>query len=148
MNASLRIKHLLGVGLGTIALVLAGCETMHRMTSTKNVSVSLSGSEQVPAVSTSAKGSGSFAVQQDRSVSGSISVTGLAPIAAHIHTGARGRNGPVAVGLTKSTDTLWVVPAGAKFTEDQYKAFLAGETYVNVHTNAHKGGEIRAQLNP
>lgn len=148
MNASLRIKHLLGVGFGTIALVLAGCATMHTMGGSRTVSVSLSGSEQVPAVNTSAKGSGSFTVARDHAVSGSVSVTGLAPIAAHIHIGARGRNGPVAVGLTKSTDTLWVVPAGARFTEEQYKAFLAGETYVNVHTNAHKGGEIRAQLNP
>jgi hypothetical protein len=148
MNASFRFKHLLTVGLGTIALLLAGCETMHNMGANKQVSVSLSGSEQVPAVSTGAKGSGSFTVAHDHSVSGSVSITGLSAIAAHIHVGARGKNGPVAVGLTKSTDTLWVVPAGAKFTDEQYKSFLAGETYVNFHTAAHKGGEIRAQLRP
>jgi len=27
-------------------------------------------------------------------------------------------------------------------------AFLAGETYVNFHTPANKGGEIRAQRQP
>src|SRR5258706_3645767 len=147
MNAILRIKHLLALGLGTAALLLAGCETMH-MGGSKQVSVSLSGGEEVPVVSTAAKGSGSFTVAHDHSVSGSVSISGLSAIAAHIHTGARGKNGPVAVGLTKSSDTLWVVPAGAKFSDEQYKAFLAGETYVNVHTAAHKGGEIRAQLQP
>jgi CHRD domain len=148
MNTSLRIKHLLALGLGAAALLLAGCETMHNMAANKQVSVSLSGAEQVPAVNTMAKGSGSFTVAHDHSVSGSVSISGLSAVAAHIHVGARGKNGPVAVGLTKSSDTLWVVPAGAKFTDEQYKAFLAGETYVNFHTAQHKGGEIRAQLQP
>lgn len=148
MNASFRIKHLLAAGLGTAALLLAGCETMHNMGANKQVSVSLSGAEQVPAVNTGAKGSGSFSVSHDKSVSGSVSITGLSAVAAHIHVGARGRNGPIAIGLTKSSDTLWIVPAGAKFTDEQYKSFLAGETYVNFHTAQHKGGEIRAQLQP
>jgi hypothetical protein len=93
-------------------------------------------------------GSGSFTVKDDRSVSGSITIGGLSPMAAHIHVGARGANGPVAIGLTKSSDTVWVVPAGAMFNEEQYKSFLAGNTYVNFHTAQHKGGEIRAQLQP
>lgn len=29
-----------------------------------------------------------------------------------------------------------------------YDAFKAGHLYVNVHTPANKGGEIRGQLNP
>jgi hypothetical protein len=41
-----------------------------------------------------------------------------------------------------------MIPAGAKFNDDQYKAFLAGNTYLNFHTPAHKGGEIRGQLQP
>ena len=118
------------------------------MQSSKQVSVSLSGADQVPPVSTQASGSGSFTVNADHTVSGSVPIAGLSPVAAHIHVGARGKNGPVAIGLNKTTDTVWVVPAGAKFTDDQYKAFLAGETYVNFHTPAHKGGEIRAQLQP
>jgi hypothetical protein len=131
--------------IGAAAIALAGCASMM---STKNVNVSLSGAEQVPPVNTAARGSGSFTVKDDHSVSGSVTISGLAPVAAHIHVGARGANGPVAVGLTKSSDTVWVVPAGARFNDDQYKAFLAGQTYVNFHTPAHKGGEIRAQLQP
>jgi hypothetical protein len=145
MNVINRIQRILGAALGAAVFVLAGCAGM---SATKNVSVTLSGAEQVPPVTTAAKGSGSFTVTDDRSVSGSVTISGLAPVAAHIHVGARGKNGPVAVGLTKSSDTVWVVPAGAKFTDDQYKAFLAGDTYVNFHTPANKGGEIRAQLQP
>ena len=145
MNALQRFKRVLGAALGTAAIVLAGCASM---SSGKQVSVALSGAAQLPPVSTVAKGTGSFTVNEDRTVSGSVSISGLSPVAAHIHVGARGKNGPVAVGLTKSSDTVWVVPAGAKFNDAQYQAFLKGETYVNFHTAAHKGGEIRAQLQP
>jgi hypothetical protein len=40
------------------------------------------------------------------------------------------------------------VPAGRKLTEAQMAQLKAGDLYVNVHSNAHKGGEIRAQLEP
>jgi hypothetical protein len=138
-----RVK--LAIGVGTAAILLAACAGMG---GGKTVDVTLSGSEEVPPVTTSAHGSGKFTVGEDKSVSGSITVMGLSPTAAHIHTGARGQNGPVAIGLEKSGDASWSVPKGAKFTDVQYEAFKAGNTYVNVHTNAHKGGEIRGQLRP
>jgi hypothetical protein len=140
-----RIKLALGTGLGAAAIVLAACAAM---SGAKTVNVKLSGSEEVPPVTTSAQGQGSFTVSEDKSVSGSITVMGLTPTAAHIHTGAAGQNGPVAIGLQKSGDVSWSVPPGAKFTDTQYDAFRSGNTYVNVHTNANKGGEIRGQLRP
>jgi hypothetical protein len=33
-------------------------------------------------------------------------------------------------------------------TPEQLKSYQAGELYVNVHSAANKGGEIRAQLKP
>jgi len=138
-------KRTLGAGLGAAAILLAACAMM---SGARTLTVTLTGAEQVPPVSTSATGTGSFTVNEDKMVSGSITVSGLAPVAAHIHMGARGKNGPVAVGLTKTGDNVWSTPSGARFTDDQYKAFLAGETYVNVHTPKYKGGEIRAQLQP
>ena len=145
MHSMNRIKRLMGAGLGAAAIALAGCASMSM---SKTVNVSLSGADQVPPVSTAARGSGTITVNRDQTVSGSITIAGLSPGAAHIHIGARGTNGPVAIGLTRSSETVWVVPAGARFNDEQYKSFLAGQTYVNFHTAAHKGGEIRAQLQP
>jgi hypothetical protein len=140
----MNVRWRLGIGLGAAAILVAACATMGG----KTVNVALSGAEEVPPVATSASGQGSFTVGEDKSVSGSITVKGLSPFAAHIHTGARGANGPVAIGLEKSGDAGWAVPKGAKFTDAQYEAFKAGNTYVNVHTPANKGGEIRGQLRP
>lgn len=144
MDAQLRIRRVFAAGLGAAAIALAGCAGMMA----RNVDVSVNGAQQVPPVSTAASGKGSFTVNEDHTVSGSVTVSGLSPVAAHIHVGAAGKNGPVAIGLTKASEGVWVVPAGAKFNDDQYKAFMAGDTYVNFHTPAHKGGEIRAQLRP
>ena len=116
--------------------------------SAQGLKVSLSGDQEVPSVSTSASANGTITVSPNKSVSGSITVSGIQPTAAHIHEGAQGENGPVVIPLTKSSDNTWSVPAGAKLTDAQYKSYVAGKLYVNVHSAVHKDGEIRAQLSP
>ncbi len=74
--------------------------------------------------------------------------TGVAGTMAHIHMAGAGKNGPVIVPLEKNGDHGWKVPAGAKLNDDQMKAFKAGDLYVNVHSAANPGGEIRGQLKP
>jgi hypothetical protein len=137
---------------GLAVLALASCATYKEnmpswMPGSSAISVKLTGAEEVPAVSTSASGSGSIRVAEDGSVSGSVSTTGVEGTMAHIHQGAKGSNGPVIVPLTKSGDT-YSVPAGRKLDAAQMSALKAGNLYVNVHSNANKGGEIRGQLNP
>ena len=112
-----------------------------------DVKVTLSGANEVPPVTTTAAGTGMFTIGTDMSVNGSITTTGVKGTAAHIHEAAAGANGPVIVPLTKDGDK-YSTAAGAKLTEAQYKSFLAGNLYVNVHSEANKPGEIRAQLKP
>ena len=109
--------------------------------------VNLSGAEEVPPVKTSATGSGSFRLAEDGTITGSVTTKDVAGTAAHIHLGAKGKNGPVIVPLAKNGDT-YSVPAGRKLTEAQVKAFKQGELYVNVHSARHRGGEVRAQIVP
>jgi hypothetical protein len=110
-----------------------------------DVKVTLSGANEVPPVTSSAAGSGTITIADDGSVSGSISSTGVAGTAAHIHEGAAGKNGPVIVPLTKDGDS-YKVPAGAKLTAAQMASYKAGNLYVNVHSAANPNGEVRAQL--
>jgi hypothetical protein len=108
----------------------------------------LSGSQEVPPVTTAATGFGTITIGADKSVSGSVNTSGIVGVAAHIHDGAAGKNGPVIVPMTKTSDNTWSFAAGAKLTDAQYENFKAGNLYVNVHSAAHKGGEIRGQLKP
>jgi hypothetical protein len=108
----------------------------------------LSGDMEVPPVSTMAAGDASITIKPDMSVSGKVMTSGLAGTMAHIHIGKAGSNGPVIITLAKSGDNGWMVPEGSKLSEAEYKAYQAGELYINVHTADHKPGEIRGQLMP
>jgi len=114
----------------------------------KDVKVSLTGEQEVPAVESKAKGTGKITIADDGAVSGSIKTTGIAGVAAHIHEAPAGKNGPPVITLEKKGDNEWAVPAGAKLTDAQLASFKAGNLYVNVHSAEHKGGEIRTQLKP
>jgi hypothetical protein len=113
-----------------------------------DIKVKLTGDEEVPPVQTQASGSGLITVGEDKSVSGSVTTKGIKGTAAHIHQAPVGKNGPVAIPLERKSDNEFAIPAGAKLTDSQYKALKAGNLYINVHSDAHKDGEIRAQLKP
>ena len=112
------------------------------------VRVLLAGNQEVPPVVSPASGSASFMVGADKSISGSVSTLSLAGTAAHIHEGTVSSNGPVIIPLTATSATVWTVPAGSVLTDAQYESYKNGRLYVNVHSAANKGGEIRGQLIP
>jgi hypothetical protein len=141
-----RSKSTLSMSVAAIALAISGAYSAVAFGA--DVMVTLAGDQEVPAVTTAAKGSGTVTIADDMSVKGSIMTTGIAGTAAHIHLGASGKNGPVIVPMTKSGDGGWTFAAGAKLSEDGMKAFKAGELYINVHSAANPGGEIRGQLKP
>ena len=137
------MKRILAV---SAVVVLASCASMPDwMPGSGAKKVNLTGAQEVPPVSTQAAGTGSFRVASDGTVSGSVTTTGVEGTMAHIHQAAKGQNGPVIVPLTKNGDT-YSVPEGRKLTPAQMDALKAGNLYVNVHSNQHKGGEIRAHL--
>ncbi len=131
--------------------LLAGCETMSNMMGggdkgMRGETVTLRGGNEVPANTSSAGGTASVTVHEDCTVSAHVTVSGMTATAAHIHSGASGANGPVAVPFNKTADNTFDAPGGAKMNAEQCAAYKAGNTYVNVHSAAHPGGEVRAQL--
>jgi hypothetical protein len=127
--------------LAASILVLSSCAMMEH-------GAALSGANEVPPNSSSATGRSNVTIAADKSVSGSVSYSGMNATAGHIHMGAPGANGPVIVPFTKTAEGTFIAAPNAKLTDEQYAAYRAGNLYFNIHSAAHPGGEIRAQLTP
>lgn len=108
----------------------------------------LDGSQEVPAVNTSARGLVSFLLTEDRStiyLHGVFSGLSGPVTGCHIHIGAPGATGPVFTDFTAKVtgnriNAILQVPAG--FIANALKNNL----YFNVHTAANPSGEIRGAL--
>jgi hypothetical protein len=132
--------------LAVIALTASLLVGAQSAATASEIKVSLNGDQEVPPVQTSASGSGTIAVNDDKSIKGKITTSNIKGTGAHIHEEAVGKNGPDIIPLTKISDNEWAIPSDAKLSDAQYDAFKAGNLYVNVHSDAHKSGEIRGQL--
>lgn len=153
MRVLRNVRLLLVIAAAMVALLNAGCTTMEKMGESmgfgeKEATATLSGTEEVPPVSTKASGKSTIAVADDKSISGTVTISDMTATAAHIHQGVKGKNGPVIIPLTKTSEKVFTVPANAKLTEAQLAAYKAGNLYINVHSAAYPNGEIRAQLKP
>ncbi len=158
MNKILQLGVLI---LGISLLVPAALAQKTKFTAT------LSGKDQVPAVDTSAKGEATFQLNSaGDALTYTITVTDIEDAsAAHIHMAPVGKNGqpvvmlyPTDVSPAKAgkysgvlatgtiTAASLIGPLHGKTVADLVEQINAGNTYVNVHTKAHAGGEIRGQI--
>jgi hypothetical protein len=115
------------------------------------IDVGVSGAEVFPRTNSNATGTGQLTFNLVTGVvTGGFTLTGITATLAHIHTGIAGTNGPVIVDFLQSASdpNRWDVEAGDVLNADQVNALLAGQLYVNVHSAAHPGGEIRGQIKP
>jgi hypothetical protein len=111
-------------------------------------SADLSGANEVPAVTTSAYGLGSFNLSLHQGILRyHIVCQGLsgAITGAHLHFGAAGSNGAVTENLTTSVVGN-VIMGSLTPSAATLDSLMAGKIYINVHTAANPNGEIRAQL--
>jgi hypothetical protein len=78
----------------------------------QEVRVQLTGAQEIPPVETSASGIGILSVAADKSVSGSVTVSGMSVTVAHIHEAGAGTTGLIIIPLTKTSDTVWTCRRG------------------------------------
>ncbi|HEX5052792.1 MAG TPA: CHRD domain-containing protein [Planctomycetota bacterium] len=126
------------------ALLLASLAAGARA-QTVTFSASLLGSNQVPPNASTAIGSAVTALNTaNNQVSVTVVTSGLVGAnAAHLHQAAAGSNGPIILPLAGGP-VQWT--GSGTLTAAQVADLQAGNVYVNVHTAAFPGGEIRGQL--
>jgi len=117
---------------------------------TRHYHADLNGGTERPPTDSAGNGSADLSVDTDKhSLEYTISFTGLSGPAtgAHIHGPAQpGKNAAVMVDFGASLQSP--VHGTATLTDAQIQAIDDGAAYLNVHTAAHPGGEIRGALLP
>lgn len=130
--------------------------------------IRLTGDQQVPVVNTTAFGFATVRLIDNTTLQFRVVVCDISNvILSHIHAGAAGANGPIVIhffdqpsspfsspdgcatlvqGTRGPSDLVPNANAGINNWNDFVHALLAGNTYVNVHTTAHPGGELRGQI--
>ena len=158
-------RFLLTVAIAALSLsLLLQFSSASTLAANRNFAVHLSGDQQVPPVDTNAQGEAIFHLSKDGTMLDyKLIVANIDNVtASHIHLGAPGTNGPVvaflyggppiqgtfsgvlAEGTITAADLKG--PLAGMSLSDLLTAMESGNTYVNVHTTAHPGGEIRGNI--
>ena len=118
-------------------------------TASTTFNITLQGNQEIPMVDTMS--SATAIVEIDESLP-AFKVTLDASMvtdatAAHVHDGDIGTNGGVAFGLTDMGNGIFLLEQ-TDITAGLLNDLLSGEWYLNVHTPANPGGELRGQITP
>lgn len=110
----------------------------------------MDGAQAIPAVSTPAKGIGSFMLNKGRdSIAVNISFTMLSgvPVNVSIYQGSQGTNGTLFLDLTPFlTGNRIATTISGTYVTANYAKYFADELYVLVTTVNNPSGEIRGQI--
>ncbi|RWP20693.1 CHRD domain-containing protein [Mesorhizobium sp.] len=108
----------------------------------------LDGAQQNPAVTTEGKGEATLGFNTDtKQLTWNVMFSGLSgpATAGHIHgPAAKGENADVVVPFKGAPKSPF--KGAAILTDAQAADLMAGKYYINLHTEAHKDGEIRGQI--
>lgn len=148
---------------GLLAVAASAAHAQSRIT----VRAMLGGGNEVPAVSAGAHGEAVVTVDRAAgTIDYEVNIFNLPSgiVAAHIHAGTAGVNGPIVInfpvaavgqsgafqlkGSARASELIARPETGVRSFDDLAFAVASGAAYVNVHTQANPGGEIRGQLCP
>jgi hypothetical protein len=164
-----KISSVVGIATAAVLLILAAISaatiSSYAQTTSTIFRATLEGEQEVPPVDSDAKGFAIFRLSNDGTELGyKVIVANIEDVtAAHIHLAPKGENGPIVVFLfnpeaptdgrtngvlAKGTITSaeLVGPLEGATLSELVDEIEAGNTYVNVHTVEHPGGEIRGQI--
>jgi CHRD domain len=114
----------------------------------EKMKATLNGKSEVPATTTSGTGTADIDYNPaTKKMTWKLTYSGLSgpATAAHFHGPAEpGKNAGVKVPIPNATSSP--AEGSATLTDEQAADLMAGKYYVNVHTAANPGGEIRGQV--
>ena len=143
------MTHVTTLRCSVVALAFAACLAAVAPVSAETLALKadLKGASEVPP--NDEKGTGSVTLTLDtatKKLSWNGTISGLTgnPTAAHFHGPAEpGKNAGVLVPIGNPGPKI---EGSAELTDAQMTDLLAGRLYVNIHTAAHPGGELRGQI--
>ena len=111
---------------------------------TTNFTATINGAQQVPAVTSTATGEFLGAYDSGtKQLTYTVTYRGLTPTIAHIHIGAPGVKGVVAIPFANLTSPI---TGTVTLSLSQADNLLNNSMYVNMHSNAYPDGEIRGNI--
>jgi Cu/Zn superoxide dismutase len=151
---------LVAAALAAVGLMAACGDDTNNPGGTTTYVSAMSAANESPPTGTGATGTATYTLT-GRTITYTVAVSGLSgtAIAAHIHIGAEGVNGPIIVPFnpaavqsgqlasgTINLDQTLTFGANSITGDSLLTLFNNGNAYTNVHTPAHPGGEIRGQI--
>ena len=131
-----------------IAVLALGAVAFAGPASAEKLKATLDGKSEVPATTSNATGTADLDYDAaSKKLSWTVTYSGLSgpATAAHFHGPAEaGKNAGVAVAIPNAASSP--VKGEATLTDAQAADLLGGKLYVNIHTAANPGGEIRGQV--
>lgn len=134
-------------GFAVVALVAGLIVVAPASAETVALKADLKGSNEVPPNTAAATGTVTMSydtTSKRLSWKGTVSGLTAAPTAAHFHGPAQpGKNAGVQIAIPNPGASF---EGSALLTDTQAQDLLGGRIYVNIHTAAHPGGEVRGQV--
>jgi hypothetical protein len=160
----MKIHRVLGASLLGLSALVIGCEEdddpIGPSTATSFNVGTMTGQNERPTNTSEATGTATFTLSGS-TINYTINVTGITGVTmAHIHVGGTTKTGPIIVTLLPTqppSGPLTGVLTTGTITDADITAYTLNElihlmrdrlVYVNVHTEARPGGEIRGQIVP
>lgn len=137
------MKKALLLAFASLSLATA-CKKDDTTPAAMQVSGTLAGANETPANTSAAKGTVSGTYAPDTKVlTYTVTYSGLTPTAGHLHIGAPGTSGPVAIPFASLTSPI---TGTVTLSQTQADALTAGNVYANLHSTAYPDGEVRANV--
>ena len=145
MKRILMLKQIQFIILAGVLITASSCKKEEVDTNVKYLAT-INGVSEVPVNASAATGTATLTYNKDTKIfSIVVNFSGVTATGAHIHKGAVGVSGPVIFGFTAPI-TSPINYTSVALDDTQQADLEANMLYVNIHSAAFPGGEIRGQL--